>query len=56
MRKYYDAHGVRVVGRNAVGEFEVKHGTPPSTYYTDDLNDALETAKYIATTQQEPRK
>ena len=54
MKKIFDANGVRVVGRNACGEFEVKQGK--SIYYTDDKQDALDTAKYLATLPQQPKR
>ena len=51
MKKIAEFGSVVVRGRNACGEYEVKQGS--SIYYTDDKQDAIDTAKYIASREGE---
>ena len=37
------------------GEYRVAHGDGPHTYYTENLEDAVSTAKYLATEKQQAR-
>jgi hypothetical protein len=53
MKTIFTIGNVTVTSRNQCGEFEVRHGTPRSTYYTDDREDAIATARYIHAQQLE---